>query len=788
MTAPTASPQGAVFLSYAREDTDAARRIAEALRGFGVEVWFDQNELRGGDQWDAKIKKQIRECALFLPLVSQHTEERSEGYFRREWLLAVERTRDMAAGRTFIMPVVVDATAESGAEVPEEFMRYQWTRLTNGEPTPDFVTQVKRTLEVPKKPALKSDLPRPPTLPPQFRKAAQVKAEAVVAAAAKKSAIPGWMWGVAAAVLVAGGAGILLLRPAPPAEVPKAVVETKPAPTAAALRVSDKSIAVLPFTNMSEDKDTGFFADGVHEDLLTNLAVVAELKVISRTSVLQYRGTTKTMRQIGQELGVAYLLEGSVRRAGSKVRVTGQLINTRNDEHVWARSYDRDLTDIFAIQSAIAQEIATALSAALSPEVRKHLDRRPTENPVAYDRFLQGRIIRNDSNPGTLEPVQEAERLFQAAVDLDPGFAAAWGELAVVHALYGFWGFDHTPERIAKGEAAMRQAERLAPNAPDVIRMQGTYAYYAFRDYDTAIASYEKLARLQPNDPTVYSSLALISRRQGRMGESVNHFRRAVELDPANFNNHRNLAISLFRSRRWDEQRAALRQALVLRPDNLDEQFNLVLVDFDQKGSTQAMEKWIAGLDPAVRESPRGIYFRKQLAWYQGNAAEYRRLDRLQPFFAGRQSPGPVATEAASVFAAAGDLAAARERIADLMPRLRDRLSGEPANIQLRLLLGTGESILGNHAEAFRHFRQVEELLPEARDAMDSPWHRFEYAMALARSGDKDQALAELARLLKKTSDRSVHFIRIDPGFASLRGDPRFEALLADPKNNAPLY
>ena len=779
-----------VFLSYAREDTDAARRLAEALRAFGVEVWFDQSELRGGDAWDASIRKQIKECALFVPIISQQTEARAEGYFRREWKLAIDRTLDMAGGRTFIVPVVIDATPEGEATVPEEFSRVQWTRLVNGEPSPEFVAQVKRLLEAPKKPALKPGLPRPPTLPPEFKQAAKARAaaEAAPAPAKARPVMPGWLIGAIAVVVAGTGAAFLLTRkPESPAP---AAARTAPAPTVSsvALAKEDKSIAVLPFTNMSEDKDTGFFADGVHEDLLTNLAVVPELKVVSRTSVLQYRGTTKTMRQIGQELGVAYLLEGSVRRAGSKVRVTGQLIKTSNDEHVWAKSYDRDLTDIFAIQSAIAQEIATALSAALSPEVRKHLDRRPTENPVAYDRFLQGRIIRNDSNPGTLEPLQEAERLFQAAVDLDPGFAAAWGELAVVHALYGFWGFDHTPDRIAKGEAAMRQAQRLAPEAPDVIRVRGTYAYYAFRDYETAIASYEKLARLQPNDPTVYSSLALISRRQGRMGESVNHFRRALELDPASFTNRRNLAGSLFRSRRWDEQRVELRKALALRPDNLDEQFNLAMVDFDQRGSTQAAEQWIAGLSPSTRESPAGIYYRKQLAWHQGNVAEYRRLDRLEPYYPARQSPGLVALEAASLLAAAGDQAAARERLAEHITRIRDQLPREPANTRLWLMLGIGESILGNHAEALRHLRKVEELLPESRDAVDGPWHRFEFAMALARSGDKEQALAELARLLKKPVERSVHYIRVDPGFANLRSDPRFEAILNDPQNNAPLF
>ncbi len=770
-TPPSAAAvTGAVFLSYAREDIEAARRIAEALRSQGVEVWFDLNELRGGDAWDQKIRRQIKDCALFIPLISAQTQERGEGYFRLEWKLAVERSHLMAEGVPFFMPVVIDDTAENAGLVPEPFMRVQWVRLPGALPTPQFVEQVQKMLAAPRK----------------VTAAARPEARPVQAAAPGKVAGSKGGW-VVAAVLGAGAIIYLVLaqKPAPLPVAPPAATPLAAAPVPAA---DNKSIAVLPFTNMSEDKDTGFFADGVHEDLLTNLAVVPELKVVSRTSVLQYRGTTKTMRQIGQELGVAYLLEGSVRRAGNKVRVTGQLINTRNDEHVWARSYDRDLTDIFAIQSAIAQEIAAALSAALSPEVRKHLDRRPTDNPAAYDLFLKGRILRNDSAVGVLGPLQEAERLFQEAVDLDPRFAAAWGELAVVHALYGFWGLDHTPERIAKGEAAMQQAEHLAPDAPDVIRVRGTYAYYAFRDYNAAIAAYGKLARLQPNDPTVYSSLGLISRRQGRMGEAVNHLRRAVELDPASFSNLRNLSITLLRSRRWDEQRAVQRRVVALRPDSLQEQYTLAYVDFDQTGSLQALEKWMAGLAPSVRESPAGIYFRKWIAWLKSDATEYRRLDRLQPFFAEQESTVVAAVTAAAVFAAEGDLAAVRERIGGTMTRLRGRLQSEPANVQLWLNLGIGESMLGNHAEAFRLFRKMEELLPESRDAMDGPWHSYEFAMACARSGDKERALAELARLLQKSSDRSVYYIRVDPGFASLRGDPRFEALLNDPKNNAPLF
>jgi TolB-like protein len=363
----TTPPARAVFLSYAREDVEQARRIADALRAFGMEVWFDQAELRGGDAWDQKIRRQIRDCSLFMPLISARTQERGEGYFRREWNLGVERTRDMAHGVPFIVPVVVDDTPADEAMVPEEFMRYQWTHLKHGVPSSQFVEQVKSLLEAPRK------SPGSRALASPSKAAAGAPAPAV-----HRSHTPLVVLGCFA-VLVAGVVAYLLLKPRrSPEEVARLVAaattiasqatsaaekadaagESGPSP-AAAPAVSDKSIAVLPFENMSEDKDTNaFFADGIHEDILTNLALVKGLRVVSRTSVMQYRGTTKPIREIARELGVAYILEGSVRRAGSKVRVTGQLIHAATDEHIWAKSYDRDVTDIFAIQGELAQAIA----------------------------------------------------------------------------------------------------------------------------------------------------------------------------------------------------------------------------------------------------------------------------------------------------------------------------------------------------------------------------------------------------------------------------------------------
>lgn len=784
----THSP-GGVFLSYAREDTNAARRIAEAMRAFGVDAWFDQSELRGGDAWDAKIRKQIRECALFMPIISAATQARGEGYFRREWKMAVERTHDMAASRIFVVPVVIDDTPEAGAEAPEEFMRVQWTRLPHGAPTPEFIAQVKRLLETPRKPALKPDLPRPPTLPPEFRQAARAKAEAA-ATAAKKSG-PGAVGWISLGVVAVGVAAVFfaIRRPAPPPA--PAAAEVKPAErtvSPVALAKGDKSIAVLPFTNMSEDKDNAFFADGVHEDVLTNLALIRELRVVSRTSVQSYRGTAKSMKQIAQELGVTYILEGSVRRSGNKVRVTGQLIHAATDEHVWAQTYDRDLTDIFTIQSELSQQIAGALKAALSPEEKVFIARKPTTVSAAYDEYLKGRTTRNRSPTGSKAALASAEQSFQQAVALDPDFAAAWGELAVVHALRIFWGHDTSPARRAQGEAAIARAVRLAPEAPEVIRLAGTYAYYAHRDYAKATESYEKVLRLQPNDPTGYMSLGLIQRRQGRWAESLANLRRAVELEPGNVTYVRNLLSSARNGRRWDEARAMQQRLIALLPGQVREQWFLAQIEWEATGSTRAADQLLAALPAADRESELGRFFRAALALNRDDYEEFKRLDALQPAYPDEVAPVLSAINAATYHYARGDQAAARARIEPFVAAARAQAQAEPDNFRAVGTLGALEFFLGNTAEALRLARQAVDLMPESKDALDGPAGRYYLAAGYALAGDKERALAELKLLFNLPGGTIVHATRTDPAFFRLRGDPRFEALLNDPKNNAPLF
>ncbi|MBI4622134.1 MAG: TIR domain-containing protein [Verrucomicrobia bacterium] len=779
------APRGAVFLSYAREDTDAARRIADALRAFGVEVWFDQNELRGGDTWDTKIRTQIKTCALFVPLISQRTEERTEGYFRREWKLAVDRTQDMAGRKAFIVPVVIDETPESGADVPEEFMRYQWTRLANGEPTPEFVMQVKRLLEGPKKAAGVGRVSDPPSELSSREKAGHRPA------LPQTSRLP-VLVGVIAALAI-GAAVYFALRPtaketaaAKPAQSPSALTPppaaAKPPPDFA----SAKSLAVLPFTNMSEEKDSGFFSDGVHEDILTNLALIRELRVVSRTSVMQYRATTKTVRQIAQELGVAYILEGSVRRAGNKVRVSSQLIRAATDEHVWAKSYDKDLTDVFSIQSALATEIAGALQAALSPQEKQLLDRRPTENLAAYDAYVKGRQLRQ----GGTAPMQVgAELQFRQAVQLDPRFASAWAELGALHAFAYFSEFDQSAERLANAKAAIDTAVRLAPDAPEVIEKLGDYHYYGFRDYARAVEQYRRLAVLRPNDGVVYGSLGLIHRRQGRWRESLEDLRRAVQLEPRSLRYVRSLFSTAQALCLYDEATAAQRRMVELTDNDLAEQALQWMIPFLARGSTKEGRDGMAQLTPERQREPLAVHLRKIWARVTGDFAGFVALDRqLRYTEVFGEARGVQDANAAFVFAALGHDAEARTRAAEAVTDLKTRLEKQPTNASFWASLGAAEVLLGNRAEALRCAQKAMELVPESKDALAGPAYSLNHASCLAWLGEKDRALAELARLLRTPFGENVHGAKFGTAWFPLRGDPRFEALVNDPKNNAPLF
>ena len=757
-TTPDLSVPRAVFLSYAREDTAAASRVADALRSHGVEVWFDQSELRGGDAWDQKIRRQIKDCALFLPVISSNTQARGEGYFRLEWKLAVERTHLMAEGVPFVLPIAVDATSEGSAIVPAEFLRVQWVRLPGALPTPQFVEQVRRMIETPAKAGAPAAERHTGPVPSGKRGSA-------------------WLIGsLLAASVAAVVAALLLRRPAESVPVARA---SAPAPVAA---VEPKSIAVLPFENMSEDKQNAFFADGVHEDVLTNLSFVKDLHVVSRTSVMQYRGTTKSIKEIGKELGVAYVLEGSVRREGNKVRVTGQLIDARTDEHVWAKAYDRDLTDIFAIQGELAQAIADAMKTVLSPDAKALIARRPTENTAAYDNYIKARSSPRDGI-GMLAP---SIALLREAVRLDPTFAEAWGELGSRLA-FNHFAFDMSQATLDEATRASDTALRLAPDDPVVIETRGDYYYYGFRDYERAIKEYLRLAELRPNDPLMYRSLGLIHRRQGRLAEAQADFQAALKLEPKDDGFRYALGEVLWAGGRAREARLIYKKLVEDYPDVLQFGWRYAEVAFSADGSTAAIDAFASRKVPEA-EQALFIYLQSDLARTCGRWTEFIRLRKLQRYFEG-DSDNPKWEQDAQLadgYANAGDMDSARSVAQESASQLKAELERQPENAQVWAYLGLVQALLGEREEALRSAAKSRELLPESKDHLLGPFMSNMAAETLAWCGEKDRALSEIKRLLRTPFGIGAYESAVM--FRPLREDPRFQAMLADPANQQPVF
>src|SRR5881409_189533 len=379
-------------------------------------------------------------------------------------------------------------------------------------------------------------------------------------------------------------------------------------PTTSALRVLDKSIAVLPFENRSEDKANAYFTDGVQDEILTDLAKIADLKVISRTSVLQYgSGVARNLREIAQQLGVANVVEGSVQRSGNRVRVNAQLIDARNDAHLWAQTYDRDLADVFAIQSEIAKAIADQLQAKPSPNEKKAIEQPPTTDLAAFDLYSRAKtLVLTAGFSATNGPdLQKAIELLDEAVKRDPSFFDAYCQLAYAHEqLYAITGFDHTPARLALAEAAVQAATRLRPDAAETHLARAQYLYNGLRDYAGALAELEIARRGLPNDPRLFELTGYILRRRGQQEEGLRNLERAAELDPRNFNTLQQIALSYQALGRYAETIAALDRAPAIVPDNAETRANRELFYLCWKADTRPLRQTI---DAILAQGPGAI-------------------------------------------------------------------------------------------------------------------------------------------------------------------------------------
>jgi TolB-like protein/cytochrome c-type biogenesis protein CcmH/NrfG len=535
----------AVFLSYASQDTEAARRICEALRAAGVEVWFDQSELRGGDAWDQKIRREIRDCALFIPIISSNTTSRPEGYFRLEWALAEQRAHMIARNKAFIVPVCVDATPESAADVPESFVRVQWTRLPEGATPPSFAGRIRHLIQ-PELAAASTPAPPPPAS--ASISAGVPHAAHAAAHASKKSRT--LLLLVAAAVLIA--AGIFALDRFVLSK--RSVAEASP----------EKSIAVLPFVDMSEKKDQEYFSDGLSEELIDLLAKNPDLYVPARTSSFYFKGKSEELATIAQKLHVANVLEGSVRSSGSRLRVTAQLIRVDNGYHLWSETYDRDSSDIFKVQDDISSAVVAALKVKLlsTPEANG----RQTTNADAHSQYLVGRELLSRGNWKLAPAAAEA---FRRAIRLDPNYVAAWAGLA--RALHDAAEDMPPAEQTAQRREALASAEKavaLGPQVADGYVERGYLRTWNLRDFAGADADYQRARALAPEDTNVLRGyIGSVLYPTGRIEEGLSLAQQVLKADPLNSGAWRSVGFMQYQHGDFPAARESLQRSLDINPD-----------------------------------------------------------------------------------------------------------------------------------------------------------------------------------------------------------------------------
>jgi TolB-like protein/Flp pilus assembly protein TadD len=500
----------AVFLSYASQDGEAAQQLCNALRTAGIEVWFDRSELRGGDVWDRQIRKQIHDCALFVAIISTTTQARVEGYFRREWRLAVERTHDMSERVAFLVPVVIDDTSDAEADVPEAFRAVQWMRLPAGQTPPAFVARIAQLLSP-------SERQVPTQARPTPASAAAADAAVPRQAAARGSRI--LLLTIAAVAILGGG---YLARDKFVVSKHAAALPAESAPIA----IPEQSIAVLPFVNMSSDRERESFSDGLTEEMIELLSQVPDLRVPARTSSFYFKGKSEKLATIAHELGVAYLLEGSVREAGKRLRVTAQLIRADSGYHLWSQSYDREDTDVFAVQDDIARAVVSALKLKLVAGAQA-TGARGTTNTEAYNQYLLGRQL---DRRHTLEGYRHAVEVYRRAIALDPNYAAAYAGLAVAEARLADELGD--PGGIERAEHDVEKALMLAPNEANGYVARARLRSSFLWDWSGAQLDIEKALILDPRSSAAQFGSARLLAALGRLPEAIVAQKKATDLDP----------------------------------------------------------------------------------------------------------------------------------------------------------------------------------------------------------------------------------------------------------------
>lgn len=548
--------------------------------------------------------------------------------------------------------------------------------------------------------------------------------------------------------------------------------------------VPEKSIAVLPFDNLSDDKQNAYFAEGVQDEILTNLVRVADIKVISRASVMQYHTDQKrNLREIGQALGVAHILEGAVQRVGNKIRVNAQLVDTRTDSHEWAETYNRDAADIFAIQSELAEQIVAKLKAKLSPAEKAAIEEPPTANLAAYDSYIRAKTIVATAALNVLEKEKlfEAISLLKDAIARDPKFFLAYYQLARTHDRLYILGIDHTPARLQLADEAIKNVLRLKPNSGEGHLALAAHLYTA-RDYPRARRELAIARRVLPNEPLVFELTGYVDRRQGQWEECVNNLARVQQLDPRNLFNLQQMSLAYQDMRRFPEMIACMDRAVKLAPKDPGTRVQRAMADLECCADPKPMHSAVASVlaeDPNAAGGIAANWLYLALCERDHSAA----LEALSAITGdgcrNEGIPFPRAWCEGVAARARGDTAAAQAAFTSGRFEIEKIIQQQPDYAEALGVLGLFDSGLGRKEEAIAEGRRAVELLPISKDAINGGLLLEYLALIYAWSGEKELALQQLDVATKVPSDLSYGQLRLHPNWDSLRGDPGFEKIVA---------
>jgi TolB-like protein/Flp pilus assembly protein TadD len=581
------------------------------------------------------------------------------------------------------------------------------------------------------------------------------------------------------AVVAAGLLAFQLLR----SKSPSAATVLPATVSNAAVDIPSKSIAVLPFDNLSDDKSNAYFAEGIQDEILTRLSKIAALKVISRSSTQKYKSSPDNLREVGNQLGVAHLLEGSVQKIANAVHINVQLIRAATDEHVWAESYNRKLDDVFGVEGEVASAIADQLNAKLSGTEQKAVTEKPTQNTAAYDAYLRGLAIEHTQYG--YEAYQQAARDYMEAVQLDPNFAFAWARLAVLRSFLFFNAVDQNTNTAGAVKEAADRAVALAPEAGESWIAQGAYRYRVLRDFEGAVNAYKQAQIRLPNNSYLLQNLAFVQRRLGRWQEAEATFKKALELDPRDFQLLGSLGGEFYAYlRRFDDARAAIDRALEISPDSGSVRASKA-VSFQNEGRLDEAAEELARI-PADATDDFVVAPRINQAIYERQFDKAISIidQKLRSVPAGQ--PLDSVTELALVQLGYCQQWTGRDEDARRsFSRAIEAIKPKPDSPVPPDATGTPNTL----ALAYAGLGEKEKALEQAKravkdydsDAVNKPWSETTLAQIQARFGDHDAAIAALPHLLEVPAGLTIANLKLDPFWDPLRKDPRFAKLLAEP-------